>query len=72
MAGLGGGSLRLRLVLRHAVQHEPVRGANYDQNAYPPFKAKLLNSNRLLDLNTAVFTVQAALLGLSLILVVAA
>ena len=41
-------------------------GANYDDNAYPPFKVKLLNSNRLLDLNTSVFTVQATLLALSL------
>ena len=40
-------------------------GANYDENAYPPFKLRLPGGNRLLDMNTSVFTVQFALLLIS-------
>ena len=31
-------------------------GANYDDNAYPPFKVRLPGGQHLLDMNTTVFT----------------
>jgi hypothetical protein len=40
-------------------------GANYDENAYPPFKVQLPGGNRLLDMNTTVFSVQSVLLFVS-------
>jgi hypothetical protein len=40
-------------------------GANYDENAYPPFKMRLIGSDRLLDMNTTVFAVQTVLLLIS-------
>jgi hypothetical protein len=47
-------------------------GANYDENAYPPFNVRLPGGNRLLDMNTTVFTVQSVLLLLSFGLLLAA
>ena len=47
-------------------------GANYDDNAYPPFKVKLPGGDRLLDMNTTVFSVQSVLLLTAFLLLLAA
>lgn len=47
-------------------------GANYDQNAYPPFRVRLPGGgDRLLDMNTTVFVAQSVLLLISSGLLVA-
>lgn len=46
-------------------------GANYDENAYPPFKVKLPGGSRLLDMNTTVFSVQSVLLLIAFMLLFA-
>ena len=48
-------------------------GANYDENAYPPFKVTLPGGGgRLLDVNTTVFSAQATILVIALVLLAAA
>ncbi len=47
-------------------------GANYDENAYPPFKMRLPGGQHRLDMNTTVFSVQATLLAIALALLVSA